>query len=48
VLTGHGELFDLFDVEVIPWHPAPKPFFVRIVPESITGRRFHVTPTRQP
>ena len=48
VLSGHGELFDLFEVEVVPWHPAPKPYFVRIVPDSITGRRFHVAPTRHP
>jgi uncharacterized protein len=25
---------------LFPWHVAPKPYFVRIVPESVTGRRF--------
>jgi uncharacterized protein len=25
---------------LFPWHIAPKPYFVRIVPELVTGRRF--------
>lgn len=34
--------FDAADLPLFPWHAAPKHRFVRIEPESITGRRFHV------
>jgi nitroimidazol reductase NimA-like FMN-containing flavoprotein (pyridoxamine 5'-phosphate oxidase superfamily) len=36
------ELFDAMDLPLFPWHAAPKHRFVRIVPDEITGRRFHV------
>jgi nitroimidazol reductase NimA-like FMN-containing flavoprotein (pyridoxamine 5'-phosphate oxidase superfamily) len=36
------ELFEAFDLPLFPWHASPKPRFVRIEPESITGRRFRV------
>lgn len=42
LLTKPTDLFDSFDLDVRPWHLASKPFFVRIVPETVTGRRFHV------
>lgn len=27
----------------LPWYSAPRPYFIRIEPDSITGRRFEVT-----
>lgn len=36
------DLFDALDLPLFPWHAGPKHRFVRIVPESVTGRRFHV------
>lgn len=42
LLTTPTDLFDSFDLDVRPWHLASKPFFVRIVPESVSGRRFRV------
>jgi|SRR6056297_4011139 len=42
LLTTTTDLFDSFDLDVRPWHLASKPFFVRIVPETVTGRRFRV------
>jgi hypothetical protein len=36
------ELFDAMDLPLFPWHTAPKHRFVRIAPEALTGRRFHV------
>jgi nitroimidazol reductase NimA-like FMN-containing flavoprotein (pyridoxamine 5'-phosphate oxidase superfamily) len=36
------ELLDATDLPLFPWHAAPKNRFVRIEPESVTGRRFHV------
>ena len=43
------ELFDAMDLPLFPWHAAPKHRFVRIVPDEVSGRRFHVmarpTPT---
>ena len=36
------ELFDATDLPLFPWHAAPKHRFVRIEPEELTGRRFHV------
>jgi nitroimidazol reductase NimA-like FMN-containing flavoprotein (pyridoxamine 5'-phosphate oxidase superfamily) len=49
VIKGHAELvedldelFELLDVDIELWHPQRKPFFVRIVPASTTGRRFAI------
>jgi nitroimidazol reductase NimA-like FMN-containing flavoprotein (pyridoxamine 5'-phosphate oxidase superfamily) len=49
VIKGHAseiqrmqELFDASELPLFPWHAAPKPRFVRIVPDELTGRRFHV------
>jgi nitroimidazol reductase NimA-like FMN-containing flavoprotein (pyridoxamine 5'-phosphate oxidase superfamily) len=36
------ELFDAMDMPLFPWHAAPKQRFVRIEPEELSGRRFHV------
>ena len=36
------ELFEALDLPLFPWHVGPKHRFVRIVPDTITGRRFHV------
>jgi nitroimidazol reductase NimA-like FMN-containing flavoprotein (pyridoxamine 5'-phosphate oxidase superfamily) len=36
------ELFDAADLPLFSWLASPKPRFVRIEPEAITGRRFHV------
>jgi hypothetical protein len=37
------ELFAVDDLPLFPWHTSPKPRYVRIRPEEITGRRFEVT-----
>ena len=42
VVEKHAEVVDLFDVKVDAWHPGHKSHFVRLVPTSITGRRFTV------
>ncbi len=36
------EVFDACDLPLFPWLASPKPRFVRIEPDSVTGRRFHV------
>ena len=36
------ELLAATDLPLFPWQASPKGRFVRIEPESITGRRFHV------
>jgi len=36
------ERIESVDLPLFPWHAAPKSHFVRIVPETISGRRFHV------
>jgi uncharacterized protein len=36
------ERIDSMDLPLFPWHASPKPRFLRIVPETISGRRFHV------
>jgi nitroimidazol reductase NimA-like FMN-containing flavoprotein (pyridoxamine 5'-phosphate oxidase superfamily) len=42
------ELFEAMDLPLFPWHAAPKHHFVRIVPDEISGRRFHVVdPSRR-
>lgn len=36
------ERIESMDLPLFPWHAAPKSRFLRIVPEAISGRRFHV------
>jgi uncharacterized protein len=38
------EIFDTLDLPVYPWHRGPKPRFVRVQVDEVTGRRF--TPVR--
>ena len=42
------DLFDAAELPLFPWHAAPKPRFVRIEPDELTGRRFHVVEGRGP
>ena len=42
------DLFDAADLPLFPWHAGPKPRFVRIERDEITGRRFHVVEGRGP
>jgi uncharacterized protein len=36
------DMLDMVELPLFPWHSAPKPHFVRIEPDSISGRRFEV------
>ena len=36
------ERIESMDLPLFPWHADPKSRFVRIVPDDISGRRFHV------
>jgi nitroimidazol reductase NimA-like FMN-containing flavoprotein (pyridoxamine 5'-phosphate oxidase superfamily) len=36
------EVLDALDLPLFPWHAAPKRHIVRIEPETVSGRRFHV------
>jgi hypothetical protein len=59
-VTRAEEWEHVHDLLLFPWHLAPKPFFVRIVPDVVSGRRFRavyagpdrddtpVTPAGQP
>jgi hypothetical protein len=38
-----NDVLDVFELPIFPWHSAPKPFLIRIEPDSISGRRFEVT-----
>jgi nitroimidazol reductase NimA-like FMN-containing flavoprotein (pyridoxamine 5'-phosphate oxidase superfamily) len=42
------EVFEATELPLFPWHTSPKPRFVRIEPESVTGRRFHVVERATP
>lgn len=39
-IVGRDGIIELFDIDLQPWHPGPKPFFVRLEPTQVTGRRF--------
>ncbi len=41
------EYFAAEDLPLFPWHASPKPNFVRIEPEMVSGRRFHVIETHE-
>jgi uncharacterized protein len=36
------EVVRCLDLPLFPWHRSPKPRFVQIIPEEVTGRRFTV------
>jgi nitroimidazol reductase NimA-like FMN-containing flavoprotein (pyridoxamine 5'-phosphate oxidase superfamily) len=36
------DMFEALDLPLFPWHAAPKHRFVRVVPDDVSGRRFHV------
>lgn len=40
VLERLNEIYAAQELPLVPWDPAPKPIFIRIEPESISGRRF--------
>jgi nitroimidazol reductase NimA-like FMN-containing flavoprotein (pyridoxamine 5'-phosphate oxidase superfamily) len=49
VVKGHAveiermqDVFDALDLPLFPWHASPKHRFVRIEPDEVSGRRFHV------
>jgi nitroimidazol reductase NimA-like FMN-containing flavoprotein (pyridoxamine 5'-phosphate oxidase superfamily) len=51
VVKGRAEELDRLldvlhaeDLPLYPWNASYKPRFVRIVPDEVTGRRFHVVP----
>jgi len=37
------DVLQVIELPLFPWHSSPKPHFVRIEPDSISGRRFAVT-----
>jgi uncharacterized protein len=50
VIKGEAQhvnrLYDMLEVialPLFPWQSSPKPHFIRITPETVTGRRFEVT-----
>ena len=43
-ITGTDEILDSASLHLFPWQAGQKDHFVRITPDSITGRRFQVTP----
>jgi nitroimidazol reductase NimA-like FMN-containing flavoprotein (pyridoxamine 5'-phosphate oxidase superfamily) len=48
LITTVTELFDSFELTVHPWHLSNKPYFVRVVPTSVSGRRFRLDATAPP
>jgi uncharacterized protein len=42
LISRETELFDSFELAVRPWHDSSKPYFVRLVPTVVSGRRFRI------
>ena len=42
-IEQNDDLFEVMHLPLFPWHAAPKHHFVRIDPDVVSGRRFHVT-----
>lgn len=36
------DVLEVIDLPIFPWHASPKPRYMRIDADTITGRRFHV------
>ena len=41
---GVQEMVDAVGLPLVPWHAGPKPAYVRVVPNEVTGRRFVAAP----
>ena len=48
LITIQTDLFDSFELIVRPWHVSNKPYFIRLVPTSVSGRRFHMQRKESP
>jgi uncharacterized protein len=52
MVKAHAEEIEMHDLlddsafDLHPWSTAPKPRFVRLIPDEISGRRFRVAQTR--
>lgn len=42
LITHDTDLFDSFELAVSPWHASSKPYFVRLEPTVVSGRRFRL------
>lgn len=40
------DMLEVVELPLFPWHSAPKPYFLRVLADSITGRRFEVAGRR--
>ncbi len=47
VIKHHDDVIASFDLQVRTWHVGHKPTYVRLTPDVLTGRRFHVDPTNK-
>lgn len=45
LITLDTDLFDSFELTVRPWHVSQKPYYIRLVPTTVSGRRFVIDPT---
>lgn len=45
LVTIATELFDDFEPAVRPWHVSNKPYFIRLLPTAVSGRRFRIEPS---
>ena len=43
LITLDTELVDCFELTVRPWHVSDKPYFVRLGPRAVSGRRFRLS-----
>jgi nitroimidazol reductase NimA-like FMN-containing flavoprotein (pyridoxamine 5'-phosphate oxidase superfamily) len=43
VVIGHDAVIETFEMEVQTWQAGQKPTYVRLVPDSVSGRRFPIT-----
>jgi hypothetical protein len=42
LVESMNDLLKVIELPLVPWHPAPKPHFLRIKPDVMTGLRFDV------
>ena len=42
MITRRTQMFDSFELTLHPWHISDKPYFVRLAPTAVTGRRFRL------
>ncbi len=45
LVKHHDDVIEAFELQIRSWQVGDKPMYIRLAPDVVTGRRFHINPT---